>query len=131
MFISTDDGRTWLPSNAGLPSPLQVISLAVRGEKLFAGLYSRGGYVSADGGASWKKAGDVKPYCLEVKGKRVFAGHVPGGVFVTEDDGRTWEESNRGLHGDPVIYAIAASGDKVFVGTLDDGVFCSTDDGRS
>lgn len=118
--------------NQGLPARIQVHALAVSGPRVFAGLYSKGIYVSSDGGANWKRAGEVHPYSLAVGGGAVYAGHVPGGVFVTSDQGESWREATTGLPEQCVVYALLCVGRSVFAGTLGEaGIYRSTDGGRS
>jgi photosystem II stability/assembly factor-like uncharacterized protein len=60
---STDGGTSWNPANSGLPSFLQVITLAIdplRPSTLYTGT-SEGIFKSTDGGANWSSASSGLP----------------------------------------------------------------------
>jgi len=133
MFLSTDQGISWLASSAGLSkagATPAVRSLLTAGAKLFAGT-DTGLYVSTSGGATWvgitpgPAGGRVA--ALASSGQTIYAG-TTNGVEVSGDGGADWYAA--GLAGTSVS-AIAASGSNVFAGTDSAGVFLSTDAGAS
>lgn len=52
IFLSTDEGENWQPSNKGLTN-LDVRTIAVSGTTLFAGTFGGGLFRSTDNGQNW------------------------------------------------------------------------------
>jgi photosystem II stability/assembly factor-like uncharacterized protein len=139
VFVSTDAGATWTNQRAGLPESSQVFDLALLGETVFAGLYSKGLYRWSAESGLWLRAGEVAPLELVATGKTLVVGHNPGGVFVSEDHGKTWQDGGAGLPVHAPIWTLAAGEERVFVGTTgklglgaeDVSLFASKDKGKS
>jgi photosystem II stability/assembly factor-like uncharacterized protein len=99
LVWTRDGGQTWQESSlAG--HPVQALAFdpgdAMR---IFAGTYSGGVYVSADGGLSWAAIGldsfNINDLAVGAAGE-VYAAtdtHIPGagGLYRSADMGRTWE----------------------------------------
>jgi len=84
VFVSTDDGNTWLPKNSGLTNR-PVLSIAIEGNNVFLGTYGGGVFVSTDNGEHWieKNFGLMNKYInsLVISGDYIFAGTYGGGVW--------------------------------------------------
>ncbi len=53
VFLSTDNGNSWTAVSNGLPSPIGVYSLAIKGDTIFAGTGGDGVFLSDNNGTSW------------------------------------------------------------------------------
>lgn len=134
IFKTTDGGRSWLPSSAGL-SDLRVQSLAidpVRPGVLYAGTSTRGVFRSRDGGATWTAVGTGMRASEEIKAIAVnperpdviYAGAHASGVYVSTDGGTTWTLINSGLRTRAIrALTISADGRIVYAATYGEGVF--------
>jgi photosystem II stability/assembly factor-like uncharacterized protein len=103
LYLSTNSGASWNPSNAPVTN-WNVMTMSADGSKLFAGLYQYFRpdpiYASVDGGATWTPTGAPSTndwiwlHC-SADGQTVAAafpsyGQVPGGVFVSTNSGGAW-----------------------------------------
>ena len=122
VFLSTNSGTSWTEVKAGLTNT-NVMSLAVSGEKLFAGTYPSGVFLSTNNGASWAPANTPFSEFSEMLrvGPNLFAGtgspYSPGGdgVFLSTN-GTTWTTVNAGLT-DTSVHALAVADTNLFAGT--------------
>lgn len=134
VYCSEDNGRTWLPKNAGMPAETRAYSLIAANGILYAG--SRAGiYVSADKGASWtlRKPGTVEEpyvYSLASHGQDVYAGTQGNGLYKSSDQGNTWTLTSNGI---PMqtIGALLYANNIWLCATDGEGIFSSTDAGAS
>ncbi|MBM3847240.1 MAG: hypothetical protein FJ405_13275, partial [Verrucomicrobia bacterium] len=90
VFSSTDGGQSWSSFNEGLPANAQIFAMSMAGDRLFAGLYSKGLYVWKEPEQRWTRTGPVRPLALATMGTVLIAGHNPGGIFWSEDSGAPW-----------------------------------------
>jgi photosystem II stability/assembly factor-like uncharacterized protein len=71
--------------------------------RLLAGTFERGAFLTDDGGKSWRPVGEGIPHprilsvaispCNQVNGKSVlYAGSEPSNLYRSEDDGATWRD---------------------------------------
>jgi photosystem II stability/assembly factor-like uncharacterized protein len=137
VFLSTDNGSTWVARNNGLPN-LIVFSIAISGSNIFAGT-SVGIYLSTDNGSTWVAKNKGIPIIdnsvlsvnsIAISGSNIFVGTTGRGVFLSTDSGSTWVAKNSGLLNFRSVYSIAISGSNIFAGTSV-GVFLSTDNGTT
>jgi len=124
VFISTDNGRNWSPSIAGL-TDLNIASLAVRGTDVLAGTRFGGVFVSTDSGQNWIEANAGLPpsawgvSSFAMAGDNLFI--VAGGmVYFTAGETIAWLPFGAGL---PDGRSITLSGDDLFAGTEYRGVW--------
>jgi photosystem II stability/assembly factor-like uncharacterized protein len=102
VFRMPVGGGEWEHATRGLPGDCHVPAIAVDPhdpDRVFCGT-QEGPYVSADGGASWRRLGfprtDRQVWAIAVhprNPRRIYLGTSPLGVFVSEDDGATWREA--------------------------------------
>lgn len=99
IFISTNGGQTWKPSNKGL-SNFTIGALAKSGNFIFAGTDGGGAFVSSDNGATWTRASagltDQYVRALVTTSSKVFAG-TGSGVFMSDNNGTSWNKVSNGL----------------------------------
>ena len=105
VYRTTNAGTTWGLANVGLPST-EVVSLGVRGGRVYAATFGSGVYRSTDGGASWTAAGTglsssgMYAHVLAVDPSNagvVYLGTWTGGIWKSTDSGTTWKAKNVGI----------------------------------
>ncbi len=139
VFLSTNNGASWVAINSGLTN-LNVQRLSAIGGsgssvKLLAGTYG-GVYLSTNSGASWSAVGlpisDVTALAVgdtNTSTPLLFAGSADSGVSVSTNNGARWNAASPSTI-NTEVHTILMNGADVFAGT-DDGVFLSTDQGTS
>lgn len=123
IFLSTNNGTYWTNVNdCG-----EIRSIAVDGNKVFAGTSGNGVYISYNGGLNWAPAGltgyNVCSFLIE--GINVFAG-TNDGLFLSTDNGVNWAKLGLGGYG---VSGLVRSGSNIIAGT-NKGGFLSTNNGR-
>lgn len=137
VLRSTNQGLSWIPVNAGLPSLLvgvRVQVLAINGAgQIFAGVLYRGIYRSNDNGATWTVCGPglsnkgFKALTVAPNNDLFVADY--NGVYRSTNNGGSW--SFKGLAKGGVLSLLAKAGGVVFAGTNYGGVYVSTDSGNT
>jgi photosystem II stability/assembly factor-like uncharacterized protein len=136
VFISTNNGTSWMAVNSGMPANSNIHSFTVRGSNIFAGTDGRGVFLSTNNGSSWTAVNNGLPantsvYSLAVNDSNIFAGTFAGGsVFLSIDNGTSWTAVNNGLPAYAVVYSLTMSGNKIFA-TASGRVFLSTNNGTN
>lgn len=131
VFLSTDNGTSWIESSSGLSANVQAI--AVNGSNIYAGTYGSGVYMSTNHGASWSAANSgltgfaLYVWTFLVSGTDILAG-TSNGVYISTNSGTTWLPRNTGITGTTVV-SMLMSGTDVVVGTNNNGVYVSTNSG--
>lgn len=126
VWKSTDKGKTWTHSSAGLANPegaepvKAVWSLTASPDgALYAGVQPAALFRSTDGGVNWTEVRGLQEHptrpdwnpggaglilhtiVVDPKDtKRIWVGISSAGVFFTADGGETWEPRNRGVRAD-------------------------------
>lgn len=131
VFLSSNSGQTWNRTSFSPHYYLSVISLAVNGQYVYAGLnYDSGLYRSTDYGQTWAKTSlyNQNINCIATIGSYVFAEcNHPNGVYVSSDNGQNWQSTFSERSG----LAFAVEGTNIFVGTNSYGVYLSTNYGQN
>lgn len=149
IFLSTNNGTSWIQINSGLTLNLNIFnSLVISGTNIFAGS-SLGVYLSTNNGTNWTAVnsgllGNVLALAVAANGTggtNLFAGTAVfgggttfGGVYLSTNNGTSWTHVNSGITSSNV-YSLAVkpnglSGTNLFAGT-DSGAFLSTNNGTS
>ncbi|HEY9188962.1 MAG TPA: choice-of-anchor D domain-containing protein [Ignavibacteria bacterium] len=151
LFMSTNNGDTWIAKNNGLTSdligvggqtggtPLLIRAIAIKNSNgfLFAGT-DYGLFRSTDNGDNWVKVkSDLKVRAILVTPsggiyigiEPITAGDTEAGVYFSNDNGITWVKKNEGLYNLFVKSLAITSGGILLAGTSGSGVFRSTDNG--
>ena len=124
VFKSTDGGKTWTASNAGLADDLQVVALAIEpadSRVLYAATRFNGIFKTTNAGVSWISVNPaptgtmfaIVHFALAVDPANpgtVYAGTYDG-VLRTTDGGTTWMPANSGLPAATRVFALAAGAD--------------------
>ncbi|HNG32164.1 MAG TPA: BACON domain-containing carbohydrate-binding protein [Blastocatellia bacterium] len=134
VFRSVDNGGNWEPTNLEVQ---RVVSLASIGNRLLAGTYGGGIFVTENQGEKWTSAGQTNNGLNNSKvialsagadGSTWFAGTDGGGIFRSTNGGQSWVAVNADLPPGLSVYAFAVSGAKLYAGSIY-GVFVSEDNG--
>jgi ligand-binding sensor domain-containing protein len=121
------------------PNSVFILSIAIKGNDIFAATASNGVYLSSNNGNSWTAVNTglnygYSVYALTMNGSDIFAG-TDNGIFMSSNNGNSWTAVNNGVPASTGIMALTIKGDTVFAGTLsgltDNGVLLSTNDGNN
>ena len=131
VYISTNNGTSWEPSNEGLPLHPHVLRIASHGDNVYLSLSQRGVYRSVDKGSTWspanKGADRLTFYSLFANGQEIYAGSSNGTVYYSPDQGANWVEKSNGISGYQ-INGFVSFNSKIYAGTSG-GLFESNDSG--
>ena len=143
LFVSADQGESWqqmdtldVPQQPVLPelSIPPVVRIAADpfdAQRLYAGTFTVGLWVSTDGGQTWQQAVGVDP---NVTPSRilpdphhqgvVYVATAHGGIFYSTDSGQRWQPLNQGLNfRDFRNLALSADGSVLYAASQGAGVF--------
>ncbi|MEA3408523.1 MAG: hypothetical protein U9R48_10680 [Chloroflexota bacterium] len=144
IFMSEDDGKTWVQNLEGLTTPLlSTLAVAPNGA-LFTGALNGEIFASFDYGKRFERG--LVPSELQAtvtdlvaspnfrEDGTVFAATDGGGVLVSRSSGDRWEDSSFGL-GDLTVLALVTTPDwsdrEIMFAATTDGVFTSRNGGRA
>ena len=120
VFRSNDVGDSWvlITPEAVQEKSDDVQTIAVQGERLYAGTYDGLIYLSDDMGDSWISINDGVMHgevstVLPINDNTVFMGTSGNGVFRTTDAGDSWIECNTGIINTSVS-KLEVIGDKLY-----------------
>ncbi|MFC1543538.1 T9SS type A sorting domain-containing protein [Candidatus Neomarinimicrobiota bacterium] len=133
LFLSKDNGGTWIPTGLGsyIPDPpIGVSSIAINDSgHVFIGCRAKGIYRSISDGESWDLvglAGESIYAVVIASNDHIFTGTWEGGVFHSADNGETWT----GLPPEQPIYCLVAnSSNYIFAAVGGLGLYRSADQG--
>jgi len=136
IYISGDNGISWVQSNAGVSYP-DVRSFVTDETGVFAGTYN-GVFLSADDGQHWTLRGlqYLSVNAMVNTGSCLIAGTGRGmnysedGIYVSSDHGVTWVQANIGIPENATVYSLVVKGPDVFAGTQS-GIYRSADNGNN
>jgi photosystem II stability/assembly factor-like uncharacterized protein len=137
VYVSSDTGATWAPSNSGLPPTddlLWIPSSTSAGSTWFVfagGSDSVGVHKSTDLGATWIRASSGLPAfdiinVLYYDGSNLFAAGTE--VYKSTDMGASWTLASTGIPSFSAISAFAWNGTQLFAVGLN-GMFATTNSG--
>jgi len=131
VYISTDNGESWIARNSGL-NHLYIYCLEISDNNLFVGTKNGGIYYSSDLGSNWIQVNNgltnlnVRSLCYHDETLYVA---TEDGFFISKDLGNKWDRKDSGIS-NKCIYTVAMSSNKIFVGTTI-GIYMSSDNGES
>jgi len=131
VFQSLDGGRSWLTLNGNRPlsanaTDVQAVA-AVSRERLLAGTWKHGLYLSRDGGRRFQRhpdfpSSDIRD--LQVAGGVIYAATGLDGVFASDDLGESW----RSLGAEKsFLWSVTVSNGQLFASSPEAGVFAYQD----
>jgi photosystem II stability/assembly factor-like uncharacterized protein len=134
IFKSTDAGKTWKSSGAGVPNE-DVTRLRCGLGAVFAISEKKALYRSTDGGKSWAAiAGlpdaELRDVVVDTSAPGRVLVPTKAGLYRSADNGATWEKAGSALAEEDVEAVVAAPGGALFAGSFH-GVFKSTDGGAT
>ena len=117
VFISNDNGKSWIESSAGLPAPVIIRAFAKIDDTIFARTDSAGIWKSNNGAQSWTTANvgtlaNQMVTDMAAQGKTLFVVTNLGKIMRSTDLGQTWVEKFQGPPVDffnPLNVAIAGA----------------------
>jgi photosystem II stability/assembly factor-like uncharacterized protein len=124
IYISTNNGIDWSPSNAGLTNSY-TYALVLIGNNLFAAT-NDGIYHSTNNGMVWTAVYSGGVHALAVSGANIIAA-PDNGIYISTNNGLSWTDLNFNIHD---VNCLAISGNNIFVGH-DFGILLSSDNGTS
>jgi uncharacterized protein (TIGR03437 family) len=143
IFVSSDNGQTWVVQNNGLPSPLNITELVTVKNLIFANT-DKGIWKSDDEAQSWS---DFNTGLLATQtnksiyavGEKIFVGLIDdtsgsGKLLLSYDYGQNWKVVSAGLPDFSFFFPLCSVGNILFVGVIYSGtlyLFRSSDDGNS
>ncbi len=116
VYISTDDGVSWMARNTGIET-LEVTSIVYKPGYIFAGTFGGGVFRSTDGGQTWLAPANGTNFAVTsmvIDDEYIFAGTISNGGQRSSDNGVTWTEKLSGLFG---VGAMCKSGNKIIAST--------------
>jgi len=130
VFITSDNGNSWIPVNNGI-IPNDIYSLTASGQYVFAGT-KQGVFRTSNNGQSWAQvvngfSSHYDVFTMVAASTYIYAGVYGQGVGVSTDFGNTWVIGSNGL-GNNYVMDIEVLGSIVFAGTAE-GIYKSTDNG--
>jgi hypothetical protein len=131
VFKSTDRGRSWGQSDAGLPERSRINAFGSVDETLFAGTDS-GVFISTNEALSWRPAtgsamASGRIISLATLDGKVFAGTDGNGVLVSANRGQSWILDSR--LPSPKVRCLLPHAGALYAGTDADGVWMTSDRG--
>ncbi|MDD5362392.1 MAG: T9SS type A sorting domain-containing protein [Ignavibacteria bacterium] len=119
IMVSSNNGANWNSTDVYNT----VLSVAIKGNYIFAGVGSNGLYVSTNNGIQWQTyATDISTilaFC--VSGNNLFVGksdypQIAAGTYLTTDNGHNWINLNQGFYGLPAISCLLIVNDYIYAG---------------
>jgi len=133
LYISRDFMQTWEQYLTGL----EVYSIVVKDNMIFAGTDGDGLYVSTDNGVSWTQRGlqNLTVYSLDIIGNNIFAATATMtgdddnpivDAYLSTDYGTNWKHLDLSSS---IIYNFRNMGNDIYVACFENGIYKSTDNG--
>lgn len=131
-IINTFSDYNWEQTSG--PASAQILSIAVKGDTLFAGLYDGGIFRSCDKGESWHQSDSgleerETVTSFLVSGGNIFAA-TKRGVYISTDNGNLWNFTTSKLSARNFT-SLVTSGNRLIAGTESNGIYISSDNGKN
>lgn len=131
VFQSLDGGQSWLTLNSNRPlsanaTDVQAVA-AITKERLLAGTWKHGLFLSRDGGRNFEKlvdfpSSDIRD--LQIADGVIYAATGRDGVFASDDLGETWQALGAGKS---FLWSVTPSNGGLFASSPEAGVFAYQD----
>lgn len=125
VYRSSGTFTNWAQMDYGLPGS-SVRALVKSDNRIFAGTYGNGVFVTDNDGASWTQVNtgitDLHIISLAANDSKIFAGTDDGGVFSSVDNGLNWIQMNDSLS-QLNIPSLAICGSYLYAGTTNGSVW--------
>ncbi len=115
IYVSNDNGISWLAANTGIESQ-DITDIKYGQGYLFAASFGKGVIRSSDDGQTWLPPSNYNNLFVNsiiVTSTYIFAGTSSDGVYRSSDSGETWTQ----LFGTYGILSMGSTSDKVFAAT--------------
>jgi hypothetical protein len=120
VWVSSNNGSNWDSTSLGNPYTDVVLSLAVKGNKVFAGTDNGGIFVSSNNGANWTQTGlnSASINSIKISGNNIFAGELfyQKGVYLSTNNGVNWIHKDQGM-GSERVWSLTTNSQYIFSGT--------------
>jgi len=118
----------WVQKSNGIGNNKTIWSIAVLGNKVFAGTYY-GIYVSTDNGDNWTvtQMNNVQGNVLYVSGSNLYAG-TNQGIYLSTNEGVNWTQTGLTTGS---VWAITKKDTYIFAGTSASGLYVSSNNGAN
>jgi hypothetical protein len=132
VFLSKDEGDSWIPAGTGLPAEAAINDWATIEKYVIASTEGDGLFASDDGMKTWHPCNNGLPRALKIKAlvkhdNLFFAGSYLHGVYVSDNTGNSWRKASEGL-GEVSVRSLYSLNGILYAGT-DTGIYRSTDNG--
>lgn len=132
IYQSRDRGRSWVPSDTGIPRENRINTFGSLGDAVLVGT-DAGIFLAGDKGRSWKAAAGVaatsgRVISIGTLQHSLFAGTDGNGMLTSLDEGKTWSQNS--AFPSKKIRHLLNHDAKLYAGTDADGVFTSEDGQR-
>ena len=143
IFVSADNGQTWVAQNNRLPSPIQVFELVTLNNLIFAAT-DKGLWKSDNEAQSWSDATPITLTnqtfkALHIMGSNIFAGtstsNYTGKIMLSSDFGQSWIDvtpaGSSGLSLYEQVVNFSSVGNTIFALSGNQRLYKSSDNGKS
>lgn len=140
IFISSDDGKTWLPTAIDKA----ILTLTVSGNTVYAGTWSQGVYRSDDAGVTWKPIRDGLRFKVDDNGRyygdvrrilitnnNIISVMYHGGTYTSTDRGETWHDVSKEWPSGNGIFSMTEFGGYLWSAFSITGMHRSPDNGQT
>ena len=131
VYVSSDAGQSWLPTqgNAGLQA--QVEGIYLQGSTIYAATWNQGVAISTDGGQSWNSSQfGISTSAIAGNGGNTIYESQGAQVFYTTNNGNTWSVTAANPDGS-TVNALLLTNSGLFAGTSNGNVLISSNNGST
>ncbi|MFA7361062.1 MAG: T9SS type A sorting domain-containing protein [Candidatus Kapaibacterium sp.] len=120
VWVSSNNGSNWDSTSLGNPFTDVVFSLAVKGNKIFAGTDNGGIFVTSNNGANWTQTSlnNASINSIKINGNNIFAGELfyQKCVYLSTNDGVNWIHKDQGMS-NQAVWSLTTNNQYIFAGT--------------
>jgi len=126
IFVSRDEGQSWLPATVVTTTADRIMSFVTLRQIVYAGTDGKGILVSSDRGMNWYANSSFtakKVRCLFGQDGKLYAGTDAEGVIVSTDGGQSWTRLQQGLPAHAQIFTMSMVKGRLFAGLYSKGLY--------